>query len=330
MRNLLETIRDILIGGKSAMLLTIIERDGSTPRGVGTSMVLSADGAQTGTIGGGAVEYQARMDALKAFDGCGYATREYLLYADEANGVGMICGGRVRVLFRCFSGATGTTVVERALTLLAEEREAYLVTPVCGEQAGETKALTMAEAAENPEITVYLGEKPVLTEGETQWLIEPLHGAPRVIVFGGGHVSQKMVPLLSLIDYRVWVLEDREEFAREALFPTAERILHLPFDEAEQALGITSRDHVIVLTRGHQSDFRILRWILRTKADYIGCIGSKTKVKLTRERLLADGFTEAELNRLHSPIGLQIGAETPAEIAVSVAAELIQYCASQR
>ncbi len=327
MKQLLETIRNIINAGKSAMLLTIIERDGSAPRGVGTSMVLSSDGEQTGTIGGGAVEYQARTDAL---DGCKSGAREYLLYADEANGVGMVCGGRVRVLLRCFSGVDGLAVVDRALCMLADGEEAYLATAICGENVNKTEVLTKKQAGQRPEISEHLGEKPVLTEDDTQLFIEPLHGAPRVVVFGGGHVSQKMVPLLSFIDYRVWVLEDREEFAKKALFPTAERVLHIPFDKAEAELGITSRDHVIVLTRGHQSDFKILRWILHTKADYIGCIGSKTKVKLTREKLLSEGFTQAELNRLHSPIGLQIGAETPAEIAISVAAELIQYTAEKR
>ncbi len=330
MKHLLETIRNLLRSGEPAMLLTIIERDGSAPRGVGTSMVLSADGVQTGTIGGGATEYQARLNALEMLKRGGSGTREYRLYPNERNDGGMVCGGRVRVLFRCFSGADGTTCVGRALQMLEADEKAYLVTAVCGERVGETDVMTRAQAAEKPEIAAHLGERPVLTGDEAEWFIEPLHGAPRVIVFGGGHVSQKMAPLLSFIDYRVWVLEDREEFADEALFPTAERVLMLPFDAAEQTLGITSRDHVIVLTRGHESDFRILRWVLRTEADYIGCIGSKTKVKLTRERLLADGFAEAELDRLHSPIGLDIGAETPAEIAVSVAAELIQYAANKR
>lgn len=330
MKQMLESIRNILNAGESAMLLTIIERAGSTPRGVGTSMVLSADGEQIGTIGGGTVEYQARLDALDTFGACNSGTREYLLYADETNGVGLVCGGRVRVLFRCFSGKSDKKIIDRALELLAGGEEAYLITSINGEQVEATETLTKSQAAQRTEIFEHLGDKAMLTDGETQWFIEPLQGAPRVIVFGGGHVSQKMVPLLSFIDYRVWVLEDRAEFAKQALFPTAERVLHIPLDKAEAELGITPSDHVIVLTRGHQSDFKILSWVLRTKADYIGCIGSKTKVKLTRERLLSEGFSEEELNRLHSPIGLQIGAETPAEIAVSVAAELIQYTAEKR
>jgi xanthine dehydrogenase accessory factor len=331
MKQLLETIRNLLSAGESAMLLTIIERDGSAPRGVGTSMVISMDGDQIGTIGGGTVEYQARQDALHMLGACESGTREYLLYADESDGAGMVCGGRVRVLFRCFSGSDGPDVASHALNMLKSGESAYLVTAIRGEKIEKAEVLANGQAVQRPEIAAHLGERAVLTEeDEAQWFIVPLQGVPRVIVFGGGHVAQKMAPLLSFIDYRVWVLEDREAFAKQALFPTAERVLHIPFDKAETKIDITNRDHVIVLTRGHQSDVKILRRILRSKADYIGCIGSRTKVKLTRERLICDGFSEADLNRLHSPIGLPIGAETPAEIAVSVAAELIQYTAQKR
>ena len=93
-------------------------------------------------------------------------------------------------------------------------------------------------------------------------------------------------------------------------------------------MRITRRDHGIVMSRGHETDYQILRWLLCSEADYIGCIGSRKKIALTKERLLADGFSAEQISRLHAPIGLSIGAQTPAEIAVSVAAELIQYRSS--
>ncbi len=92
-----------------------------------------------------------------------------------------------------------------------------------------------------------------------------------------------------------------------------------------EKLRITKLDHAIVMSSGHETDYQILRWLLRSEADYIGCIGSRRKISLTKERLLHDGLGEAQLARLHAPIGLAIGAQTPAEIAVSVAAEMIQY-----
>ena len=165
----------------------------------------------------------------------------------------------------------------------------------------------------------------MLTETEPRWLLEPLRESPRVILFGGGHVAQCMARQLALLDYRVWVVEDREEFAQAALFPAAERVIHCGYDSAETILRITKQDHGIVMSRGHETDYQILRWLLRSDADYIGCIGSRKKIALTKERLLADGLSEALIERLHAPIGLAIGAQTPAEIAVSVAAELIQF-----
>ena len=168
----------------------------------------------------------------------------------------------------------------------------------------------------------------MLTETEPGWLIEPLREAPRVILFGGGHVAQCMARQLALLDYRVWVVEDREEFAASALFPAAECVIHCGYDSAEALLRITKRDHGIVMSRGHETDYQILRWFLRSEADYIGCIGSRKKIALTKERLIADGLRAEQIERLHAPIGLAIGAQTPAEIAVSVAAELIQYRSS--
>lgn len=317
--------------GETAFLLSVIQRVGSAPRGVGASMAVTADGRQTGTIGGGSVEYQAKMDALERMkNGAGPSIREYSLYADESRKNSMDCGGRVTVLFRPFSGEASAQLFRDALRMECADREAWLVCKIENGAPGETKIVYKEQAESDPPLQPFLGGSPVCTGGETGYFIEPLCAAPRVIVFGGGHVSQKTVPVLSLLGYRVWVVEDRAEFARSELFPEAERILNVSFERAADALGVTGRDHVIVLARGHETDYRILRKILKTDADYIGCIGSRTKVGLTRERLLADGFSESDLSRLHSPVGLQIGAETPAEIAVSIAAEMIQYRAAKK
>jgi len=139
-----------------------------------------------------------------------------------------------------------------------------------------------------------------------------------------------MARQLALLDYRTWVVEDREAFASEVQFPSAERVIFCDYDRVQPQLDISSHDHAVVMSRGHETDYLILRWLLRTEADYIGCIGSKRKIALTKERLLADGLEKAQIARLHAPVGLAIGAETPAEIAVSVAAELIQYCSGQK
>jgi xanthine dehydrogenase accessory factor len=255
-----ETMLQVLRSGGSAMLLTIAEREGSAPRGIGTAMVVSDGGVQTGTIGGGEVEYRARLDAAELFEDGANGIREYLLYPKETDGLGMICGGRVRVLFRLFSGETSVRLIECALELLERGEEAYLVCAIDHGAVGGSEVLSCEEARLRTALRPHLSDRPVLTEDVPRRLIEPLRAAPRVIVFGGGHVSQKVAPLLSFIGYSVWILEDRAAFADAALFPSAARVLLISFDRAEAELNITPRDHVVVLTRGHESDHTILRW----------------------------------------------------------------------
>ena len=160
----------------------------------------------------------------------------------------------------------------------------------------------------------------VFAEG---WLSIPVVKAGRTYLFGGGHVSQALVPVLASAGFRPVVYDDRPEFSDPALFPQAEKTLCGEFTRLAEQITVTPEDYVVVMTRGHQADYEVLAQVLRSGAKYLGCIGSKRKLALCRDRLLADGFTEAEYRRLHAPIGLAIGAQTPEEIAVSVAAEMI-------
>ncbi len=165
-----------------------------------------------------------------------------------------------------------------------------------------------------------LKSEAVFAEG---WLAIPVVRAGRTYIFGGGHVSQALVPVLADLGFRPVVYDDRPEFANPALFPGAERTLCGDFTRLTEQVTVTPEDYVVVMTRGHQADYEVLAQVLRSGARYLGCIGSRRKLALCRERLLEAGFTEAEYSRLHAPIGLAIGAQTPAEIAVSVAAEMI-------
>jgi xanthine dehydrogenase accessory factor len=319
-RTLLDAIENELRTGKRCMLATVMERRGSAPRGVGTSMLVSLAGEQTGTVGGGQLEHRVKQDALALLEQSACAVREYEIHVDDRK---MLSGG-VTILFRTFAGEEGTSLAHQIRQALESESETYLVCEIVNGSARETNVLRSDGFC----LTCGLScppDKPLLTEGESRWLIEPLKPAPRVILFGGGHVAQCMVRQLNLLNYRVWVVEDREAFALQTLFPAAENVIRCDYDSVEVKLNLTRRDHAVVMTRGHETDYQILRWLLLTEADYIGCVGSRRKIALTKERLLADGLTEARIGRLHAPVGLLIGAQTPAEIAVSIAAELIQY-----
>lgn len=319
-RQLLNAIEAEWSAGNGCMLATVLSRRGSAPRGTGTGMVLSSAGEQTGTVGGGFLEYRVKQDAQVLLQQNESAIRDYVIHADEKDAY----SGSVTILFRAFVGETKHLLVQKMLAALDREADAYLVCPIAGNEPGES---IVASAAELPETCGIEGlpNETILTGEPSGWFIEPLRESPRVILFGGGHVAQCMARQLDLLDYRVWVLEDREAFAQELLFPAAERVICCDYEHVEPTLLITKRDHGIVMSRGHETDYQILCWLLRSEVDYIGCIGSKRKIALTKERLLADGVTESQIARLHAPVGLSIGAQTPAEIAVSVAAELISY-----
>jgi len=321
---LLAAIEQELAAGNAAVLATVIDRAGSAPRGVGTAMVVSASG-QTGTVGGGAMEFRVRQDALELLQKKACAIRTYEIHADAS----AQNSGRVTVLFRPFSGESGRALCKETRDALEAGREAYLVCQLMEACALESRVFSEEALREACGIDCAPEEASVIS-GEPGWLVEPLQPAPRVILFGGGHVAQCMARQLALLEYRIWVVEDREAFAKAELFPMAERVLLGDYDSVQAQLNIMRRDHGIVMSRGHETDEQILRWLLRSETDYIGCIGSRKKIALIKEHLLEYGLTQAEIDRMHAPVGLAIGAETPAEIAVSIAAELIQHCAKKK
>ena len=148
--------------------------------------------------------------------------------------------------------------------------------------------------------------------------------ADRVLLFGGGHVARALAKVLSLAEFSVEVWDQRPEAVTPALFPDAAALRCGPWEAALEALPpVTAEDYVVVMTPGHQADFAVLTQVLKTPAKYIGCIGSRGKAAAVRSRLLEAGFSPAEVDRVHSPIGLPIGGKAPGEIAVSVAAEMI-------
>ncbi len=159
--------------------------------------------------------------------------------------------------------------------------------------------------------------------GERKYYSEPLVRAGCVYIFGGGHVAQELVPVLAHVGFRCTVFDDRPEFANKTLFPLAERTIVGDYERIFDSLELRECDYVCVMTRGHQSDYVVQRQVLTKNACYVGVIGSRRKLETLTEKLMADGVTREQIDSCHSPIGLEIYAETPAEIAISVAGELI-------
>lgn len=145
----------------------------------------------------------------------------------------------------------------------------------------------------------------------------------RVYIFGGGHVSQKLVPALAAVDFRCVVLEDREEFCRPALFPEAEEVRRIDYARVLEEVPLARDDYVVVMTQGHRDDLLIQSQVMKAPVRYIGVIGSRQKTAALTAALREMGFADSDFDRVHAPIGLPIASETPAEIAVSITAQLI-------
>lgn len=168
-------------------------------------------------------------------------------------------------------------------------------------------------------------EPQVISAGDTRFSIDPLSIYGTVYIFGAGHVSQKLASLTNMVGFRTVVLDDRVEFANQTRFPGADEIIVLKDNQtAFEEIDLDPESYIVIVTRGHLHDQVILKQALKTKAVYIGMIGSKRKREEIYRSLEAEGISKASLEAVHSPIGLQIGAESPEEIAVSITAELIQ------
>ena len=331
MKELLDAIISALDKQQPVVIVTIIASSGSTPRGAGATMAVFRDGSSAGTIGGGAVEYAAQQHAAHMFSSGHSHISSYELEKNDVADLGMICGGDVTVYYEYVDAAD-----KRNRELLGFMRTAFdrnvnsWVVRRFGKGSTETAVfdddgLHFAVDIKEGEIRSLLGNAPELTEGEIQFYTEPLTRTGKVYVFGGGHVARELVPVLSHVGFSVDVYEDREKFAKPELFPGVVNIILHGFDRISEKISISDEDFVVVMTRGHQMDFEVLDQVLRTPARYVGCIGSSRKVAATKERLIKAGVAESAFERLYSPIGLRIKADTPAEIAISIAAEMIKF-----
>ena len=332
MQTLFEALRASLVQGERAVLCTIVASSGSSPRGDGAKMAVFADGTATGTIGGGTVERKSREYALELLrSGGGALVHAFRLSSNEVQDIGMICGGNVTVAFQVLD-ASALPVLDAILEALTHsDRDVWLITPV---QEGlpwslglwdAAHGLRFADALSMEDLRPLLLSQGVLRKEAPSFYVEPLVQAGVVYLFGGGHVGKALCPVLSQVGFRVVLFDNRPQAALPEQFPQAVRVILGDYRRIFDHVAITNRDYVVIMTPGHQSDFEVLAQALTTPASYIGCIGSRHKISAVREKLAALGFSAADMDRVHSPIGLPIGGETPEEISISIAAEMIAH-----
>jgi len=313
-----------LEAGRPFALASVLATRGSMPRAAGARMALLADGTWLGTIGGGRVEQMAQDRCRAILAGTEEPSLEWLTHAKT----GMACGGDALVGVRLSLGADLEAPLLRDLLNRMDQGQFCTLDEVWDDPARVRLSLTPVDQMEpgDPRATT---ELPLWDE-ETRHYAEPVGPQPIAFVFGAGHVGQALCPVLAHIGFRVVVFDDREGLCTEDRFPQAERVVCGDFQHIYDKVSVTRRDYAVVTTHGHAADIDVLEQLGRRLPAYVGCIGSRTKAAFAREELVRRGIDAQWAQGLHLPIGEDILAVTPAEIAVSIAAQMIRCRAELR
>jgi xanthine dehydrogenase accessory factor len=341
-REILDDTLQMLERGQDFALVKLAADRGSTPRAAGAEMVVRRDGSIAGTIGGGLLELTMMKAARKVLEERrSRVTDMGLSGTDVESEDKMICGGAAEVLVT-YVPAGDPVLLEVCRAARAAERtqrRAWLFTVLpaakgdAGDVAvdycllGDDDSVAGAQICDPGTLRATIGKVavhgPTTLPGGQTVLVEPLEPAATVLICGGGHVGQALAPVALAAGFRVVVIDDREEFANPQRFAGATVVL-APFAAALARVGVAEQSYVVIVTRGHVHDIDVLEQALRSPARYVGLMASRGKRARIWSAMKEDGFSEDDLARVHSPIGLEIGAETPAELAVSIVAELIQ------
>jgi len=348
MNSIAEMAGRLLDDRQEFILATIVSRHGSTPRTAGTRMIICGDGRAMGTIGGGLLEARVVQKAAEVLSSRRPVVLPFDMTHSELAAMDMICGGQLEVLLEFISPSGPTAVVFKRWREALSVAEPCLFLAVlqfsgrqvdridhCLVKAGQVVCgdCPLKPPALQELVCAHSGATCLRTVAleDAMIVIDPVLKAETVYLFGAGHVAQPTARLAIFAGFRVRVVDDRSEFANAERFPAAEEVrVATDFDSALKGFAIDRSAFIVIVTRGHMHDKTVLMQALRTEAAYIGMIGSRRKRNHIFNALLKQGFTETDLKRVHSPIGLDIGAETPEEIALSIVAELVQARARGR
>ena len=343
MKEILDDALDLLQGGEDFALVKLIGDRGSTPRSAGAEMLVRHDGSIAGSIGGGLLELTMMREAATVLESrVSRVVDLSLAGTDLASGEEMVCGGQAEVLITHVPAGSPQLleVLSAVRAARAARRRAWLFTLLPVEEGSEVEMCLLeedgtvigAQSCDARALRTAVGKIAVhgstrLPDGRSV-VVEQVEVPATTLICGGGHVARAVAPAALAAGFAVTVIDDREEFASPARFPNAKVVL-APFDHALERVGVDAATYIVIVTRGHTHDIDVLVRALRTPARYIGLMASRRKRAKIVEALSEAGFADDALARVHSPIGLDIGAETPEELAVSIVAELIQVRAGK-
>ncbi|MDL1911509.1 XdhC family protein [Chloroflexi bacterium CFX6] len=322
--------------GRPVALATVVQTWGSSPRPAGARMGITLDGRMTGSVSGGCVEnavVEAGIESLKS-------RRPQLLHfgvADEtAWEVGLACGGSIDV----FVQPLDLEFFDALSALLSADREAATVTVVRGPDDLIGRGMLINEESRvqgsfgnelNDSVLNMAQEavsqgasRRIMVNEEIEVFVDVVLPPPTLIVVGGVHIAMALVSLAKTLGYRTILIDPRKAWGNEGRFPNVDRLFQEWIDDAFAQIGINRSTAIASLTHDPKLDDPALKIALNSPAFYVGALGSKTTNAKRRQRLLNDGLDENQLSRLHAPIGLDIGARTPEEIALAIISEVVK------
>jgi xanthine dehydrogenase accessory factor len=320
----------------------LVETRGSTPQKPGAAMLVFPDGSQAGTLGGGCVEAEVKRRSLKVLSEGRAQIAKFQLDHDYGWDDGLICGGRMQVLIDPLAAGKAEDYFQ-ALRKLADSR-----------RGGQEAIVFDAAASGLAEASCYLFDEEDQVVASRNAAVEPTqiaevsqhlrplakrplpyaaHGIAylpalprcRLLIVGGGHVGKAVADMASDLDFDVWVVDDREEYVSESRFPKAQRRIAGTIGQILPKLEVTPDTYCLIVTRGHSHDQEALFHLAPREARYVGMIGSRRKIKLIYDELLTAGVSAEDLAAVYAPLGIDIGSQTVAEIAVSICAELVSH-----
>ena len=327
--------------GRRVALATVVETWGSAPRPRGSQLVVRDDGLFFGSVSGGCVEGKVIEAAQASMQDRRHQLLEFGVSNEEAWEVGLACGGTVRIYVEPVAsvdaaGTLGRVLLDRTRRARADKRAVVLLTPLdpgpegAGHRTGPVRSWmrgdaplerALAEAAEralatDDAVTVEPASGPKV-------FVQAFNPPLRLVIVGAVHVAEPLARMGALLGYEIVMIDPREGFARPERWPGLTVATGWP-DEVLATLAIDHRTAIVALTHDPKIDDPALAAALRSDAFYIGALGSKKTHAARAQRLAAQRFTEQQIARIHGPIGLRIGARSPAEIAVSIAGQLTE------
>jgi|TARA_B110000263_G_scaffold127416_1_gene110874 xanthine dehydrogenase accessory factor len=344
MKDVFEAAIEEIRNNRKFVISTVTRTIGSTPQKTGAKLLVREDGSGVGTLGGGCVEgdiWFASSEKIKRKEDA--EVRPYELNEDLAAKDGLVCGGTMHFLIdpidnklefefyldeikKAYNGDKPVALIQ----MLDSDSKLEIGKKILVREDG-TKTTNLVDDNFDEKVIkearqlMALGKNKTLQmEGKTIY-IEAFTTPPKLLIAGGGHVSNAISKLAKPLGFELNIFDDRKEFANEERFPEADEVKVASYSEGFKKFNVNANTFIIIATRGHRQDDAATKAALDTNASYVGLLGSKRKTILIIEKLLFEGIDEDSFGKLRAPVGLNIGARTPEEIAISIISEILSF-----